>query len=145
MGGFNRSKHLGNNSGFNSTRGIGLSVQASFNILSLNPTIFYDGNEEVLGLLPNYNDLGTANKDAVQGTGSLQPIVLFDAVDNINFVDFTKTTEFLDMQTNGEEFIKSSNNTGGFEIWKLMRLDDARVGIHCYMGARTATKLYFQL
>jgi len=142
---FNRRKHIGLDSGFNSSPLAQRRTSGGFTPAELNPTIWLEANSSKYTLVSTRISEWNANNgsDATQTTASLRPIQVTDGVNNV--VDFDGTTRYLNLNTTLSNIVNSTNNTGGFEIWTIIKLDDGRAGTPVYFGARTATKLYFQL
>lgn len=113
-----------------------------FNPLDLNPYIWLDGSSESLGSLQTWTNKGTSGVNAIQNNASFRPNVIDDGSNRV--VDFDTSSKYLDLQETGVNFINPNNNIGGFEVWKVIKLDDGRAGTPCYLGARSATKLNFQ-
>lgn len=115
----------------------------AFTPASLNPYKWLDANDEPLGTLTTWTDKGSALIDATQSNASFKPTVIDDS--GVNAVDFDTSAKYLNLNDTGSGFIDSDNNTNGFEVWTMMKMDDGIGGaLDTYMGARTATKLYFQ-
>jgi len=112
---------------------------------TLNPTIWLNARSEDYTLVSSRISQWTATNgsNATQGTAANRPIPVVDG--GATVVDFDASTRWLDLNSTLAEVVNSANNTGGFEVWSIIKLDAGRTGTPVYFGARTATKLYFQL
>ena len=113
-----------------------------FNPSDLNPYIWLDAKDEDLGLLNVWNNKGTSNIDATQSNSSLQPTVV--DLNSNKSTYYQTSSKFTNLQHSGTGFINSNNNTGGFEVWTMMKLENGRQGTSVYFGARSPSNLYFQ-
>jgi hypothetical protein len=111
----------------------------------LNPTIWLEATTNRYILTSSRISTYAANygSNPTQTTGAARPIPVADGLNDV--VDFDDAARYLNLNSTLSDVVNSTNNTGGFEIWTIIKLDSGRSGTPVYFGARTATKLYFQL
>ena len=130
---------------FGSDVGISNVVNVVLDPAFLTPTIWLNARTEDYTLVSGRISTWTATNgsNATQGTAANRPIPIADGTANV--IDFDASTRWMTLNSTLSEVVNSNNNTGGFEVWSIIKLDAGRTGTPVYFGARTATKLYFQL
>lgn len=114
----------------------------AFTPASQNPYKWLSGSTQPTGVITTWTDKGSGGLDATQTNASFKPTVVDDG--GVNAVDFDTSARYMELNDTGAGFIDSDNNTDGFEVWTMIKMDSGQAGTPVYFGARTATKLYFQ-